>query len=129
MRRHIERLVIGKVLRRLCAEHHPLGRVARVGSEGPGLPAVSVRLKRVGERIRGKVLVDGGDDWLRRPGSCEQAHHQRGDFFVAWIRFEYSLVPSSSGSRISGLSGDIAQVSQRDQVFRVERERSLEYVA
>src|SRR5262245_294755 len=59
----------------------------------------------------------------------EQAHHELGDFFVSWIRFEYSLVPSSSGSRVTALARYVTQVAQRDEVFRVEGKRRLEHVA
>ena len=52
-------------------------------------------------------------------------HHLR-DFFVSWIRFEYSLIPRTGPFQITTLARDVAEVTEGDEVLGIERQRGLE---
>ena len=58
-----------------------------------------------------------------------KAREQRLDLVVARIRLQHALVPSPRRRRITLSSGDVAEVTQGDQVLGVERESGLEHAA
>src|SRR5205085_6797701 len=48
------------------------------------------------------------------------------DLFVAGIRFEHPAVPSTRGLGIATGARDVSQMTQRNEILGVERERGLE---
>jgi hypothetical protein len=97
---------------------------------GIGVLAALLRLGGVsdvfGVRGLGEGLL-GRRDWFgrtRRLGhgrGLRQCAEQGVDLVVAGIGLENALVPSARRRGITLASGDVAEVSQRDQVFGIER--------
>ena len=58
-----------------------------------------------------------------------EARDQRLYLVVTRIGLEHALVPPACGWRVALLPGDVTEMTQRNQVLRIERERRLEHRA
>ena len=78
----------------------------------------------------GDTDVGGGKERGRRRDQTHRRGERRqlgGDIVVARVRFQDSLVPAAGAGGVPFPLGDVAQVAEGLQVFRVEGQRLLKH--
>jgi len=77
-----------------------------------------------------RISIDTGNlhrhRYRRGIRGCIYLGHQSDHRHVLGIRVEQSLVPAPRFARVPGLKRHVAERSERDEIFRIERERAPE---